>query len=83
MELKPVTLSARELKQHGIIAKTLEGKFTNRQAAKELGITMRQVKRLKLKVREDGAKGLAHKNRGRIPNNKFSKEYIDHAMELI
>ena len=83
MEPKSVTLSARELKQHGIIAKTLEGKLTNRQAAEELKITMRQVKRLKIKVREDGAKGLAHKNRGRIPNNKFSAEYIEHAMELI
>lgn len=83
MELKSVTLSVRELKQHAIIAKTLEGKLTNRQAAEELGITMRQVKRLKIKVREGGAKGLAHKNRGKIPNNKFSKEYIEHAMELI
>jgi transposase len=83
MESESVTLSARELKQHGIIAKTLEGKLTNRQAAEELGITTRQVKRLKIKVKEGGAKGLAHKNRGRIPNNRFSAEYIEHAMELI
>ena len=83
MEKKSITLSARELKQYEIINKTLEGKLTIRQAAEELKITPRQVKRLKIKVRDGGAEGLVHKNRGNQPNNKFSAEYIDHAMELI
>jgi hypothetical protein len=83
MEKESVTLSARELKQYEIINKTLEGKLTIKQAAEELKITPRQVKRLKIKVRDGGAEGLAHKNRGKIPNNKFSVEYIEHAMELI
>jgi hypothetical protein len=83
MEPKPVTLSARELKQYEVISKTLAGKLTNNQAAEELKITPRQIKRLKIKVREDGAAGLVHKNHGKIPNNKFSSEYIEHAVEII
>lgn len=83
MEKESVTLSARELKKYEIINKTLEGKLTIKQASEELKITPRQVKRLKIKVRDGGVEGLAHKNRGRQPNNKFSVEYIEHAMELI
>lgn len=83
MEPKSVTLSVRELKQYEIVTKVLQGKFTIGQAAEELRITPRQIKRLKIRVREGGAKGLVHKNRGKIPNNKISPEYIEHAMELI
>src|SRR4051812_5759034 len=83
--MKPtsVSLSDWELKQHKIINQALEGKLTNRQAAEELGLTVRQVQRLKIKVREGVVKELAHKNRGRTSNNKFFKEYLEHAIELI
>jgi transposase len=83
MKTKPVTLSAWELRQHKIINQTLEGKLTNSQAATELGLTIRQVQRLKIKVREGGVKELSHKNRGRKSNNQFFTEYLEHAMEII
>jgi transposase len=83
MNPKSVSLSAWELREHKIINQALEGKLTNRQAAEELDISTRQVKRLKIKVREGGVKELAHKNRGRKSNNQFFKEYLEHAIELI
>jgi transposase len=83
MKPKSVSLSAWELREHKIINQALEGKLTNRQAAEELDISTRQVKRLKIKVREGGVKELAHKNRGRKSNNQFFKEYLEHAIELI
>lgn len=83
MKTKPVMLSAWELRQHKIINQTLEGKLTNRQAAEELELTIRQVQRLKIKVREGGIKGLAHKNREREPNNKFLTEFVEHVVEII
>lgn len=78
-----IKLSPRELKYHEVISKVLAGKLTNRQAADELQIGIRQVRRLKPKVKNDGAEGLVHKNRGRIPNNKISIEFLEHAAELI
>lgn len=83
MKTKSVTLSAWELKQHKVINLTLNGKLTNRQAAEELELTVRQVQRLKIKLREGGVKELAHKNRGRVSNNQFFKEYLEHALGLI
>ena len=83
MKPKSVSLSAWELREHKIINQALEGKLTNRQAAEELDISTRQVKRLKIKVREGGVKELAHKNRGRKSNNQLFKEYLEHAIELI
>jgi transposase len=78
-----IKLSPRELKYHEVISKVLAGKLTNRQAADELQIGIRQVRRLKPKVKDGGAEGLVHKNRGRIPNNKISTEFLEHATELI
>lgn len=83
MKTKSVTLSAWELKQHKIINLALEGKLTNKQAAEELDLSTRQIKRLKTKVREGGVKELAHKNRGRKSNNQVFRGYLEHAIELI
>ena len=83
MKPQSVNLSVWELKEHKIINQALEGKLTNRQAAEELELTVRQVQRLKIKVREGGVKELAHKNRGRKSNNQFFKEYLEHAIEII
>lgn len=83
MSKELVKLSPRELKYHEVISKVLAGKLTNRQAAEELGLTIRQVRRLKPKVQDHGAQGLVHKNRGRIPNNKISDDSISQTVELI
>lgn len=83
MKTKSVILTNWELRQHKIINQALEGKLTNRQAAEELNLSTRQIKRLKVKVREGGVKELVHKNRGRKSNNQFFKEYLEHAIEII
>jgi len=83
MAKEVIKLSPRELKYHEVISKVLAGQLTNRQAADELQIGIRQVRRLKPKVRDSGAEGLVHKNRGRVPNNKISTEFLEHATELI
>ena len=68
MKPQSVSFSVWELREHKIINQALEGKLTNRQAAEELELTVRQVQRLKIKVREGGVTGLAHGNRKRKPN---------------
>jgi transposase len=83
MKPQSVNLSVWELREHKIINQALEGKLTNRQAAEELELAVRQIQRLKIKVREGGVKELAHKSRGRKSNNHFFKEYLEHAVEII
>jgi transposase len=83
MKLKSVSLSAWELREHKIINQALAGKLTNRQAAEELDLTVRQIQRLKIKVREGGVTGLVHGNRERKPNNTFLPEFVEHIVKII
>lgn len=78
-----VKLSQKELIYHEVIRKALDGKYTNRQAAEELNLTIRQVRRIKNKVRDDGAAGLAHKSRGKLGRRNISAEIIKQTGELI
>ena len=69
-----VTMSQEELKRFEILSKANAGFVTVKEASDALGISERQVKRLKKKVRENGATGLVHGNSGKTPSNKISDE---------
>jgi len=60
-------MSQEQLKRYTVIEKTLEGSMTIREAAKHLGLSVRQVIRLKKGVVESGVAALIHKNQGRKP----------------
>ena len=44
----------KEARRMAVIEQTLEGKFNNHQAAQLLGLSIRQVKRLKNKAKMEG-----------------------------
>ncbi|HHY92975.1 MAG TPA: ISNCY family transposase, partial [Firmicutes bacterium] len=67
-------MSAKESRRVFVIEQAVKGKITNRQAAEVLGLSERQVIRLKEKMRVEGVAGLAHKNRGRTPKHAVPKE---------
>ena len=60
----------------------LEGKVTVRQASCVLGLSERQIKRLKVGVRERGIAALAHGNRGRKPKHATPKEVKEAIVRL-
>ena len=60
-------MSQEQLKRYTVIEKTLEGSMTIGEAAEHLGLSVRQVIRLKKGVGESGAAALIHKNKGRKP----------------
>ncbi|MBZ4645904.1 MAG: Integrase core protein [Clostridia bacterium] len=62
-------MSQEQLKRYTVIGKTLEGSMTIREAAEYLGLSARQVIRLKKGVEENGAAALIHKNKGRKPSH--------------
>lgn len=62
-------MSQEQLKRYTVIEKTLEGSMTIREAAEYLGLSARQVIRLKKGVEENGAAALIHKNKGRKPSH--------------
>ena len=72
-----VTLTMRQWRRFDIIRSTLEEKMTARQAAEILGLSRRQVQRLKKRIRQKGPLGALHGNRGRKPPHAFPPELKD------
>ncbi len=71
--MEGLTLSAKEQNRLQILNGVLERYWTMRDAAPLLGVSERQGWRLLSAYRKEGAKGLAHKNRGRVPPNATPK----------
>ena len=57
--------------------------ITQRQAAEELGVTERQVRRLVRKLRRKGDRAVIHELRGRVSNRKLSKELEQQAIVVL
>ena len=62
-----ISLTKEELKKLEVINKANAGFTTVKEASEKLGISERQVQRLKKAVKEKGAAELVHKNTGRKP----------------
>lgn len=78
-----VFLNQKESRRVFVMEQVLEGKLTNRQAAELLGLSERQIKRLKGGMRKEGVAALAHKNRGRKPAHTTPQAIRDRVVELV
>ena len=65
------TLTVAQSQKHQVIQTAIEGHITNAQAAGALCLSVRQVQRLKGKVRRAGPAGVRHGNAGKEPANKL------------
>jgi hypothetical protein len=65
-----------------VVRLTLEGQETVGRGAKVLGISPRQMKRLRRKFQERGVQGLLHGNRSKVAWNKTTTEKIQQVIEL-
>jgi hypothetical protein len=65
-----------------VVRLTIEGRETVGRAARLLGISPRQMKRLRRKIKERGVEGLLHGNRGKAAWNKTASEKIDKVLGL-
>src|SRR5438445_12667875 len=65
MRQETFTLSQKELQRVSVISACIRGDMACARAAGLLCLSVRQIKRLKKRMREDGEAALAHANRGR------------------
>lgn len=75
-------VSQRELHRLHIVRLTLEGRESVGRGAKLLGISARQMKRLRRKMKERGAGGVVHGNRGKSAWNKTDLEKLKQVIAL-
>jgi hypothetical protein len=83
MAKKLICMSEKELSRYDVIKNLLEGKINGTDAAKQIGVSIRHVKRLKLRVGDCGAEGLIHKARGRASNRMLDSETIEKAEKYL
>ncbi len=77
-----VTFTMKELKRYEVIQFLMAKKMTNAQAAACLGLSTRQIIRIKKKVMLKGPAGVLHGNRGRPPVRACSPELRARVIEL-
>src|SRR5437879_4470344 len=65
MRGRTFALSQKELQRVSVISSCVKGDMACARAAELLSLSVRQVKRLKKRLREQGEAALAHANRGR------------------
>ena len=76
MSEREMRVSQRELHRLHVVRLTLEGRESVGKGAKLLGISARQMKRLRRKIKERGSEGLLHGNRAMRPGTRrHRKEY--------
>lgn len=78
-----ITMSAQELDRFQIIKKLLAKHVNGPTAARLLDLTTRQIRRLKAKVKQFGAQGLIHGNRGKVSHNQIDKQEKDKIIRLL
>ena len=67
--MEGLTLSAKEQNRLHILNGVLERHWSMKEAAPLLGVSERKGWRLLAAYRREGARGLVHQNRGRVPPN--------------
>jgi transposase len=70
---KRVTFNMNEIKRVYVMQQIVDKQITGLQAANILGLSLRQIRRLVAKYREQGAPGLVHGNRGQAANNRIEE----------
>lgn len=76
-------MTNREINRHGIIKKLLDKEVNGTTAASLLKLSVRQIKRLKAKVREFGPKALIHASRGKPGNRRTPDKEREAIAEIL
>lgn len=82
MDKGDIFLNTKESRRVYVMEQVMQGKITVRQAAEVLGLSERQIKRLKAGIKEKGLAALAHGNRGHKPRHTIPDDVKAQIVEL-
>ena len=78
-----ITLTKKEVERLGVIRRVMKRELRQKAAAQMLGLSTRQVRNLVRKVEHEGARGLAHGNRGKPSPKRMDPELVDRIVGLV
>jgi transposase len=75
--MRTLTLSNKHLRKAEILTQLISGKLSSPEAAQLLGMTTRQVRRLRHRFITEGVESVVHGNTGRAPQNRTDPILIE------
>jgi len=81
--METFTMSRKEAPRAGLVKAALEGKLTNAEGARALRLSVRQFKRLKVRLKAEGVRGLLHRSRGRPSSRGLAPEVREQIIMLM
>ena len=76
-------MSRKEIARPGLLRALVAGQLTNRQVARALRLSVRQVQRLKTRFRAGGATGLVHRTRGQPSGRRLTPAVRQRVADLM
>jgi len=73
----------RDARRLGVVQAAVQGRITSREGAEALAVSLRQFKRLRSRVRTQGARGLVHGNRGRPSPRRLDETLRQRVVEML
>ena len=76
-------MSSKELTRLEVMQRLKDKRLLQKEAALQLGLSVRQVKRLWQKYKKQGTKGLISQRRGKVSNHRLEAEAAQRALDLL
>lgn len=76
-------MGVQEARRLGVVEAALRGKITNHEGAEALKLSVRQFRRLKRQVEEQGAGGVIHGNHGRVSSRRLDAKIRQRVEDLL
>ena len=80
--MESITLTMNEQKVATVLQQLIDGKTTNKAAARVLGLSVRQIQRKKKDYLIHGIASVPHKSRGKPTNKGYSPEFKENIIDI-
>ncbi len=78
-----ITMTQKEVRRYDVIKELINKKINGTDASKQLGLSVRQVKRIKARIIKLKMKGVIHGNRGKDGNRRIDERTIKKAKKIL
>ena len=82
MKGEKIELSQRQVQRFQVMSLVEAGKILLKEAAEKIGLSYRQAKRVRKRVREQGVKGLIHGNGGKVSSRRLDERVKAKVLKL-
>ena len=77
-----ITITMKEMKTINVLQQLIDDKIDNNQAARELGLTIRQIQRKKKNFKLHGPKSVIHKNKGKPSGRGYPSSLKEEIVQI-